>query len=102
MIIPQDKYYTMANKKSSAAQAIKDMLEMGIDITFFAGNINRIHVMNAEISIVTKERAAKREKTEVKMKVNYMPPEVYKPASRRVLMINPDGTVALGIEWDFD
>lgn len=93
----------MANKRSSAAQAIRDMLEMGIDITFFTGNVNKIHAMNAEISIITKESAVKRVKvTEVEVKVNYMPPEVYKPAPKKRLVINPDGTVALGLDWDFD
>ena len=49
----------MANRNSPATQAIKDMLELGIDVTFFTGHIEELHVMNAKISIITKEEVKK-------------------------------------------
>lgn len=91
----------MANRKSPAAQAIRDMLEMGFDITFFTGNVNRIHGMNAEISIITKERTVKKVvrnnhvHTSVKIQTKI---SVY----HRPFIINPDGTIALESHWDFD
>lgn len=92
----------MANKKSPAAQAIKDMLELGMDVTFFVGNITKFHVLNAEISISTKERV-KRQKRERLIKVCAPKPI---PKSKHVynqrIIINIDGTVSIEMsEWDY-
>lgn len=90
----------MANKKTSAAQAIKDMLELGIDITLLLGNVSDIHVMNAEIGIITKERAKRRVK-EVKVTVKVKAAPVKPKYDRRPFIINPDGTIAISGDWDF-
>lgn len=100
----------MANKKTSSAQAIRDMLEAGLDITFFIGEVNRMHILNVEIGIVTKEKAVKLPKTpkvkkEKPKKISWKPRAVT-PVRHRFnsnLTINPDGTVSLGFtsEWDY-
>lgn len=100
----------MANKRTSSAQAIKDMLEAGLDITFFTGNIMAFHMLNIEIGIVTKERAEKVIK-EKKPKANKPKPKRYswRPASQtpkhiynHTLIINSDGTVSSSFtEWDY-
>ena len=101
----------MANRKTSSAQAIKDMEELNMDVSFLKGNIISIHILNIEIGIITKERAPKviREKR----------PKVHKPKPQKVwrpkapqpvrhrfnsnLTFNPDGTISLGFtsEWDY-
>lgn len=91
----------MANKKSSAAQAIKDMLELGLDVAFFIGSVNAIHKMNAEIGIITKERTMKRVK-EVKVTVSIKTTVRVKPHyDRKPFIINPDGTISIDGDWDF-
>ena len=60
----------MANHKSSAAQAIKDMLELGIDVTFFTGHITELHVLNAKINIITKTEVKMEKKHIIYTKVN--------------------------------
>lgn len=94
----------MANKKSAAQQAIKDMLASNMNIGMFIGEINSVHILNAEIGI-TEVYARKQKKVEtkveVKIKVNYMPPEVYKPAPRRRhVFIN--GVMQLFDDYDND
>lgn len=90
----------MANKKSPAIQAIKDMLELDIDITFFTGNINNIHAMNAEIGIITKEKAERKVK-EVKVTVRVKPAPAKPKYDKVPFIINPDGTIAISGDWDF-
>lgn len=94
----------MANKKSPAAQAIKDMLELGLDISFFTCNVNRVHELNLLIGIVTKEKKLKKEK---KSKHKFYTP-IVSPIPKRIILrqsvvINPDGTVAMdsNLEWDW-
>lgn len=92
----------MANHKSSAAQAIKDMLELGINVSFLTGHIKEVHMLNVEIGIITREEVRKVERHE--------PIRVYKPKpapkpqhvyNRRVI-INIDGTVSIEFEeWDY-
>lgn len=94
----------MANRKSSAAQAIKDMLELGIDVTFLTSHIAEIHVLNAEISIITKSKV-KKVKKEVHPKRVYLPkPEPkLKHVYNHSIIINIDGTVSVGYtEWDYE
>ena len=94
----------MANRKSPAAQAIKDMLELGIDVTFFTGHISEIHVLNAEISIITKSKV-KRVKKEAHIKRAYLPKAAPKPKHvyNHSITINIDGTVSMGYtEWDYE
>lgn len=92
----------MANKKSPASQAIKDMLEMGIDVTFFTGNIMKIHVMNSRVNIITKEHVKKEKRVK--------PAKVYAPKAtptpkhvyNQRIVINIDGTVSIDVtEWDY-
>lgn len=96
----------MANKKSSAQQAIKDMLEAGIDVSFFMMTIREYHILNAEIGIVTKEKAKPKPKVK-KEKVYVKPapkckPRKYTHVYNRRLCINPDGTVSIEFsEWDY-
>lgn len=101
----------MANRKSPARQAIKDMLELGFDVTFFTNNIRSIHMLNIEIGIVTKERAVKVIKKK-KPKVNRPKPQTKswtpKPQPKKHvynqnITFNPDGTISLGFthEWDY-
>lgn len=92
----------MARRKSPAAQAIKDMLELGVDVAFFTGHIEELHVLNAEISIITKEEV-KKIKKEAKTRV-YAPKAA--PAPKHVynqrIVINVDGTVSVEVtEWDY-
>lgn len=92
----------MSRRKSPAAQAIKDMLEIGIDVTFFTGHIEELHVLNAEISIITKDKV-KRVKKETKHRV-YVPKAAPKPKHvfNRRIVINVDGTVSVEVtEWDY-
>lgn len=95
----------MANKKSPAAQAIKDMLELGIDVTVFTGNITKIHMLNAEISIITKETSKPKEKVkEVKAKPypHKTKPQPIQHRYNRRIIINVDGTVSIELtEWDY-
>lgn len=100
----------MANKRTSSAQAIKDMLEAGLDITFFTGNIMAFHMLNIEIGIVTKEKAEKVIR-EHRPKANRPKPKRYswRPAPQtpkhvyhNTIIINPDGTVSSSFtEWDY-
>lgn len=92
----------MANKRSSAAQAIKDMLELGLNVSFFTGCIGKVHVMNAEISIITKESVKIQKKVKpVRVqapKVQPTPKHVY----NQKIIINVDGTVSVEYtEWDY-
>lgn len=92
----------MANRKSPAAQAIKDMLELGIDVTFFTGHIEELHVLNAEISIITKDKV-KKVKKETKTRV-YAPKATPTPKHvyNKRIVINVDGTVSVEVtEWDY-
>ena len=94
----------MANRKSPAAQAIKDMLELGIDVTFLTGHIAEIHVLNAKISIITKSKV-KKVKKEVHPKRVCLPKPALKPKHvyNHSITINIDGTVSIGYtEWDYE
>lgn len=94
----------MANKQSCAAQAIKDMLELGMNVSFLTGVINRIHSMNATIGIVTKEKPVKKVKRPKLIKVTEITVNVTVTAKVKVnrnFHINPDGTIALDNDWDF-
>lgn len=95
----------MANCKSSARQAIQDMKELGFETSYFKGLIREFHRMNAEISIVTKERVRRRKKTASQ---SYVPDYTPKPAPRpthvyhRKYVVNVDGTISMEFtEWDY-
>lgn len=91
----------MANKKSAARQALKDMKEMGLDVSFIEGRINRLHSFNARISIITKEKTrkvVKVTKTTINITVNTAPKSYHYNSFR----VNPDGTVGIFRDWDFD
>ena len=100
----------MANRRTSAQQALKDMKELNMDITFFTGNLMAFHMLNIEIGIVTKEKAEKVIK-ERKPKANKPKPKRYswtpKPCTPKhvynhTVIINPDGTVSSSFtEWDY-
>ena len=100
----------MANRRTSAQQALKDMKELNMDITFFTGNLMAFHMLNIEIGIITKERAEKVIK-EHKPKANKHKPKRYswtpKPCTPKhvynhTVIINPDGTVSSSFtEWDY-
>ena len=94
----------MANHKSSAAQAIKDMLELGIDVTFFTGHITELHVLNAKINIITKTEV-KREKKQAKPVKVYKPKPTPKPKHvyNQRIIINVHGTVSIEYnEWAYE
>ena len=95
----------MANKASSASQAIKDMLENGIDISMFIGVVNKIHNLNAVIGIVTKEKATKKAKRPKYIKVTEAEIKITMTAKVKVnknFIINPDGTISFSnTDWDF-
>ena len=95
----------MANKKSCAAQAIKDMLELGMDITMFIGTVNRVHNMNNVIGIITREKPVKKVKRPKLIKVREIEVKVTMTAKVKVnkdFIINPDGTISFGnTDWDF-
>ena len=95
----------MANYKSIAAQAIKDMLELGIDVTFLTGHITEIHMLNINVGIITK-----REKKEPKKEPKPEPKKIYAPKAiptpkhvyNQRIIINVDGTVSVEYnEWDY-
>lgn len=88
----------MANRRSSARQALKDMLEAGLDISFLLGKIRELHQLNAEINIITREVIEpKIVETNIKVNVtiNYMVPEAVKPAPkpRFYYAMGPHGTI---------
>lgn len=91
----------MANYKSSAKQAIKDMLESGLDITFFIGELRHLHKLNTEIGIESKPVKIKL-KVEVTVNVNIYVPDNRMPLPKRRTMFNPDGTVAVFMDDDWD
>ena len=100
----------MANHKSSAAQAIKDMLELGIDVTFFTGHITELHMLNINVGIITKDRI-KRVKKEPKKEPKPKPKKIYAPKAiptpkhvyNQRIIINVDGTVSIEYnEWDYE
>lgn len=95
----------MAKFKSSASQAIKDMLEDGLNVSFFMASVTETHVLNAEIGIITQERVQRKPKAK-------KAPKFIKPAQQpkakpthtysRRIAINIDGTVSIEFtEWDY-
>lgn len=92
----------MANKQSAYQAALKDMKEANESTYFFEGKVKLNHYLNSLLGITSEPvKVAIEAKVEVKVKVNYMPPEVYKPVPRKVRVINPDGTIAIfGDDWD--
>ena len=93
----------MANRKSSAAQAIQDMLELGIDVTFIKGHVSELHVLNAEISIETKTIVKKQDKPKPE-RIYKSKPVITKPKHiyNQRIIINIDGTVSIEYtEWDY-
>ena len=95
----------MANYKSSAAQAIKDMLELGIDVTFLTSSITELHMLNINVGIITK-----RVKKEPKKEPKPEPKKIYAPKAiptpkhvyNQRIIINVDGTVSVEYnEWDY-
>lgn len=97
----------MANHKSSAAQAIKDMLELGIDVTFLTGHITEIHMLNINVGIITRIKRVKKEpKMEPKLELKkiYAPKAISTPKHvyNQRIIINVDGTVSVEYnEWDY-
>lgn len=94
----------MAKFKSTASQAIKDMLEDGLNVSFFMASVTKIHVLNSEIGIVTQERV--QSKPKVKKAPKFIKPPVQPKAKAHVynrnIIINIDGTVSIEInEWDY-
>lgn len=92
----------MANHKSSAAQAIKDMLELDIDVTFITGHINKLHILNAEINIITKDNVKKEKKHRTtKKSMPKAAPKLQHVYNQRII-INVDGTISIECtEWDY-
>lgn len=99
----------MANKITASQQAIKDMLAANMDISMFIGKIKSFHALNIEIgitekyagktSIEVKVEVEKKEEDKAKKNSNYMPPEVFKPAPRKVyVFIN--GCMCIDDEYD--
>lgn len=99
----------MANRKSPAAQAIKDMLELNLEVSFFTGKIRKYHMLNAQAGIITVEVVTSKEEKKAKphtpkpkkapkCKHTYVPRHVY---NQRII-INVDGTVSVDFtEWDY-
>lgn len=88
----------MANKKSSARQALHDMLEAGLDISFLLGKIRELHQLNAEINIITREITEPKiveTKIEVHVAFHYTTPEAVKkaPKPQYYRTIAPDGSI---------
>lgn len=94
----------MARQKTAAMQAIRDMLECKIDVSFLIGNIRKYRNLNIEIGIETETPQPKKSvEIQVSVAVNYMPPEVHKTyVPRYFRTINPDGTVSIGRNTDWD
>lgn len=94
----------MANKKSAARQAIKDMLAENLDITMFIGKVNRYHALNELIGIDNEPIPVVKVEVKVEVEIpihNYMPPEVFKaPKRTRYVFIN--GVQCLFDEYDND
>ena len=96
-------------RRSPAAQAIRDMLESGVNAGLLFSKIEVIHELNAAIGIITKEKSKKKSKKKVnrtfepKVKSKYRnnPVEI---SIKRSLVFNPDGTISdiTEINWDFD
>lgn len=94
----------MANKKSAAAQAIRDMQAAQLDVQMFSGQVRRIHALNIELGIVSNV-PVEVVKQEIKIRVsihNYQVPEALVPLPRKRYMRNPDGTIAVFGDWDND
>lgn len=100
----------MANKRTAASQAIKDMLNAQIEVSMFNGKINYNHYLNEIIGITekwanerTKVSIKPKVKVEIEIYVNYQVPEALKPALVKMHRRNPDGTIAIfDDEWDND
>ena len=95
----------MANHKSIAAQAIKDMLELGIDVTFLTGHITELHMLNINVGIITKivKKEPKKEPKPEPKKI-YAPKAILTPKHvyNQRIIINVDGTVSVEYnEWDY-
>lgn len=88
----------MANKRSSARQALKDMLEAGLDISFLEGKLRENHQLNAEINIITREYFKPKvveTKVEVHVAFHYTTPEAVKkaPKPQYYYAMGPHGTI---------
>ena len=96
-------------RKSPAAQAIRDMLECGVNAGLLFSKIEVIHELNAAIGIITKERSKEKSKKKV---IKTFEPKVRTKSKdnsieisiKRSLVFNPDGTISdiTEINWDFD
>lgn len=92
----------MARRKTASAQAIRDMRELEIDVKLIEGHIGELHVLNAEIGIITKEEV-KKIKKETKART-YAPKAIPTPKHiyNRRIVVNVDGTVSVEVtEWDY-
>lgn len=97
----------MANRKSAARQALKDMLECKLDITFFKGKVRHLHLLNEEIGIIREETIpAVKIEVEVKVIPNYMVREALEPRPTKKYYRAPDGSIVSSLEaiynWDRD
>lgn len=96
-------------QKSPAAQAIRDMLECGVNAGLLFSKIEIIHELNAAIGIITKDKSKKKVNRTFEPKVRAKSKDNSIEISSRVeikrsLFFNPDGTVSekTEINWDFD
>lgn len=88
----------MANRKSAARQALKDMKEAKLNISFFIGNLHKHHSLNISINIDDKPV---KQPTKVVERVIVIR-EVYKIPKPKMYKMNPDGTISIYSDWDRD
>lgn len=93
----------MKKKHNSAAQqALKDMLEMGIDITVLAGKLRYLHKLNEELGINNK-RVTINVEVKTTIVIPVVIPVIFTSLPRKKWYINPDGTISTEYnEWDKD
>lgn len=94
----------MANKLSASQAAIKDMQACNMDITMFHGTIKATITLNEELGI-TNDRVSKKKPVHQAERAGgyyYQKPSLRMKVKVIIRIINPDGTVGCGNDWDFD
>jgi hypothetical protein len=97
----------MANKQSASQAAIKDMLACHMNVSMFIGAIKSITTLNEELGInndrVSHKTATPKYKEEVHKGHHYQVPDIKLQVKVTIRVINPDGTVGLynDHDWDF-
>lgn len=97
----------MANKLSAAQAAIRDMQACRLNTAMFQGTVRFFISLNEELGI-TNDRVSKKVKKETKTFTEFVggfchqQPNLKLQVKVVVRVINPDGTISCGEDWDFE